>query len=103
MRYAVVWSENEGPVYAGSLELGAHCIVLAGRGGYARECRRKILYEELAEARVERTKVLRLGGRPTLVLEDRTGGRVRIASVESTGVLHELLDRVAVERGKAAA
>ncbi len=84
MSYAVVWSENGGPVYAGRLELAERCVLLAGTAGQARESRRKVFFEELADVWVERRPDVRLDGRPTLVLERGDGGRLRIASRRRT-------------------
>jgi hypothetical protein len=103
MTYAVVWSENGGPRYAGSLELADRCLTLSGTANGALESRRRLAYCELAEPRVERHPEARLAGRPTLVLEHREAGPVRVVSLEGTGALHELLERIAEARGKAAA
>jgi hypothetical protein len=100
MTYGVVWSENRGPLYAGSLDLQARFLLLVGRAGFARECRRKVFYAELVSARIERERAVRLGNRPTLVLEDTGGNLVRIASVQGTGALHELLEHLSAARGK---
>jgi hypothetical protein len=103
VKYAVVWSENGGPLYAGRLELADRCVRLAGRAGQAWESDRALFYEELAGVRVERRLQARLSGRPTLVLERRNGGGLRIASVEGPGSLHELAERLEAARGKAGA
>jgi hypothetical protein len=103
MSYAVVWSEDGGPVYAGKVELGQRSVLLAGRARPALESRRRLLYEELADLHVERRPAARLAGRPTLVLQRRHGGPVRIASVQGLGALHELAEALAAAHGKAAA
>lgn len=102
MSYAVVWSENGGCLHAGRLELADGAVLLEGTAEQACRALRQLLYEELACVRVERRPEARLGGRPTLVLEDATGSRMRIVSVEGGGSLHELADLVERARGAAA-
>ena len=81
MSYAVVWSEDGGPVHAGKLELTSRCVVLTGAAEAAKESHRKLLYDEVADIRVERPRSARLETRPALILECRTGTRLQIASV----------------------
>jgi hypothetical protein len=103
MSYAVVWSENDGPLYAGKVELGRRWLVLAGAARPALESLRRLFFEEVADVHVERQAASRLAGRPTLVLERRQGGSVRIASVEGAGALHELAEALAAAREGVAA
>ena len=96
MTYAVVVSEDDGPEHIGRLEFEHDCLRLFGAS--------TVRYEDLRDVYVER----RSGGsstasRPTLVLVSRQGARLRIASLEGLGALHELAERVADARGKAAA
>jgi len=92
MSYAVVWSENDGCVYAGKVELGSRSALLAGTARPALESRRRLLYEEVSDVQVERRPAARLAGRPTLVLARRHGGPVRIAAIDGAGALHELAE-----------
>ena len=103
MTYAVAWSEGAQPSYAGRLELTARSVELAGTAPTARESRRKIFYDELVSARVERAH--RPGGasRPALVLECKDGTRFAITPLAGPGALHELTDRVVSVLDKVAA
>ena len=103
MSYAVVWSENDGPVYAGHLELADRFVLLSGTAPQALESRRKLLCEELADVSFERRPGDRLGGRPTLVVARPSGPTLRLASIQGGGALHELAERLAAACGKAAA
>jgi hypothetical protein len=102
MSHAVVWSENGGPVYAGRLELGERSVELAG-GAPGREAHRKLLYDELAGARIERDRSARLAGLPTLVLDLHAGRRLSIASLRSPGLLPELIELLQTRCAEAAA
>jgi hypothetical protein len=90
MSYVVVWSENDGPLYAGRLDLARRSVLLEGTAPEVRRSCEEVSYDELGDVRVERRRGARLGGRPTLVLERRDGSRLRVASVEGGGALHEL-------------
>lgn len=101
--YAIVWSEDSGPVYAGRLELCEGFVLLAGSARQARERTRNLSYDELARVWVERRPEGRLSGRPTLVVERLNGARVRVACLEGAGVLHELAEQLATAREQPAA
>jgi hypothetical protein len=92
MTYAVVWSENGGAPRAGRLELGRDVLRFAGRAG------RELPYDDVADVRIDRHPTLRLAGRPTLVIECRTGDSFRIASFDRAGTLHELTGRLEAAR-----
>ena len=96
MTYAVRWRENEGDAYVGKLALADDSVVLSGAASGARESERRLGYEDLADAHLERRDHL------LLVLLGRGGNRLEIASLDGVGVLHELAERIAVESGKAA-
>jgi hypothetical protein len=96
MTYAVVWRENEGESYAGELSLDHDAVVLSGTASGVRESQRRLRFDDLADARVER----RDG--PLLVLLGPTGSRVEVASLEGAGALHELAEQIAVGLGKPA-
>ena len=96
MTYAVVVSEDDGPEHIGRLEFEHECLRLSGGSA--------VRYDDLREVYVER----RSGGSTTtsrlaLVLISRQGERLRIGSLEGLGALHELAEKVAEARGKAAA
>jgi hypothetical protein len=96
MTYAVVWRENEGEAYAGELSLDPDSVVLAGTAAGVRESQRRLRYEDLADARLER----RDG--PLLVLVGPTGNRVEVASLDGIGVLRELAEQIVGGIGKPA-
>ncbi len=98
MSYAVVWSENDGPVYAGRLELGQRALRLFGVAPTLRESRRRVFYDELTAAHMERAPGARLRNRPTLVLDERDGGRIQLSSVAGVGSLHELAEQLETRR-----
>src|SRR4051794_7360107 len=87
--YAVVWSDDE-TTKSGRLEVLSDGLEL-----YGRESRLSILFAELTEAAISRAEVDRLRGLPVLALTPKSGSRIRIASLEGAGALHELAARVA--------
>ena len=92
MSYAVVWSQDGGNPAAGRLELTCRSLQLVGRPT------RELRLAEMAGVHIERSAALRLAGRPTLVIETRDGGSLRIASLDGAGTLHELAERLQRER-----
>ena len=102
MAYAVVWSEDGGPDFAGKLELEDESVVLSGTAPAALESLRRVPLSELADAHLGRLSRRRGGADTGLVLVRRDGGRVEIVSLEGAGALHELLERLALARGNAA-
>ena len=54
-----------------------------------------VAYEDLDGLRMATVGDERLGGRPTLVLLERSGRRFRIAAVGGTGVIGEVADVLA--------
>ncbi len=103
MTYAVAWSEDAQPPYAGRLELTAKSVELAGTAAAARESRRKIFYDELVSAKIERRSQPGGTTRPALVLECKNGTRFAITPLAGPGALHELTERVASVLDKVAA
>ncbi len=92
MAYAVVWSENGGRLRAGSLELAHGALRLGGKP------ERRLAYDDVEDVRIDRRPKIRLGGRPTLVIESRGGDSLRIASFDGAGSLHELAERLEAAR-----
>jgi hypothetical protein len=86
--YAVAWSENGGIASVGKLEVGSDSLHFGGRPG------RELSYVDVSGVRIDRRPELRLAGRPTLVIESRTGDSFRVASLDSAGTLHELAERL---------
>jgi hypothetical protein len=103
MSYVVVWSENGGPLHAGRLDFARSSVRLDGSTQEVRRSCEELSYDELGDVRVEQRRDARLGGRPTLVLERRNGSRLRVASVEGGGALHELGHRLQLACGLATA
>ena len=95
--YAVTWQEKDSPPHSGRLELRPQGLRFEAVGdGEARpQIVRDVGYEDVAEVRVGRVTADRIGGRPTLVVERRASGPVRIASVAQAGIVSELAERLA--------
>ena len=87
--YAVVWSDDR------TTESGRLEVLRDGLALYGRESRRTILFAELTEAAISRGEADRLRGLPVLALRPNHGPRIRIASLEGAGALHELATRLA--------
>jgi hypothetical protein len=95
--YAVTWQEKDSSPHSGRLELRPWGLRFEAVGdGEARpQIVRDVGYEDVAEVRIGRVTGDRIGGRPTLVVERRAGGPVRIASVAQAGIVSELAERLA--------
>jgi hypothetical protein len=98
MSYGVVWSENEGPLHAGRLDLAGGSILFDGTSREMGRCRHELFYEELGDVWRERRREARLSKRPTLVFQRRNGSCIRVSSLDGAGALHELAERVQVAR-----
>jgi hypothetical protein len=94
MSYAVTWQEPDAEPRSGRLELKPHGLGFEGSNGNGSTIE-ELGYDQLAAVRIARTAVDRLSGRPTLVLERRTGGPIRIASVAQPGIISELAEHLA--------
>ncbi len=92
--YGVVWREGESPLARGKLELQSCSVKLDGVAD-SLPTAREIPYESLADVRVGRSIADRLDGRPSLILERRSGQSISIASVAQSGVVAELAERLA--------
>ena len=107
MTYAVLWSANDGPEFAGSLELTGGSVVLAGTAERQpdgqREAHREVRYDDLIDVYLERCAPAKHAWEPALVLVSRSGDQVAIGSLEGLGALHELAEHVAGTLGKTAA
>jgi hypothetical protein len=95
--YAVTWQEKDRSPFSGRLELRPRGLRFEAVGdGEARpQIVRDVGYDDVAEVRVGRGAADRIGGRPTLVVERRAGGPVRIASIAQAGIVSELAERLA--------
>jgi hypothetical protein len=92
--YGVVWREGALPLASGKLELRADALHLDGMAG-GRPVSRDLRYDSLVTVRVGRSTTERIGGRPSLVLERRSGPPIEIASVAQTGVVAEIAEQLA--------
>ena len=92
--YAVSWQEWGVPADFGRLEMHPESILFVGASG-----RRRVAFDELSLVRVSRSPEERLAGRPTLVLERRGAGAIRVASLDRAGVVLELAEQLAVAAG----
>jgi len=92
--YGVVWRDGHKPLARGKLELLPRAIRLDGMSG-SEPASREISYDYLSEIRIGRSATERIDGRPSLMLEPRTGDAVAIASVAQSGVLAEIAERLA--------
>jgi hypothetical protein len=91
--YGVVWREGDHPLARGKLELLPRAVRLDGMAGSV-PTTREIAYDYLTEIRIGRSPEERIDGRPSLVLEPRTGDTLSIASVAQAGVLAEIAEDV---------
>lgn len=92
--YGVVWHESGLPVASGKLELLPRALRFEG-AAESRPRRREIAYENLRGVRIGRSPADRIDGRPSLVLERRSGPPITIASVAQSGVVAEIAERLA--------
>ena len=92
--YGVVWRDGHKPLARGKLELLPRAIRLDGMSG-SDPASREIAYDYLSEVRIGRSPAERIHGRPSLMLEPRTGDTLAIASVTESGVIGEIADRLA--------
>ena len=96
--YAVTWEEPENIRRSGRLELGDEALHLEGRNGDG-ATQRDLPYTDVSRFRLARSGGERLQGRPTLVLELRSGEVLKIAGVSQPGIVAELSDRLALLTG----
>jgi hypothetical protein len=88
--YAVIWREGDDEPRSGRLELTPEG--LAFTNGSSPET---VEYGDLRAVRVGRSPADRISGRQTLVLERRSGERIRIAGVVQAGIISELAEHLA--------
>ncbi len=88
--YGVVWREGASPLAAGKLELLPLGIRLDGLEGT-----QEIPYELLASVRVGRLAGERIDGRPSVVIERRSGAPVTISTVAKPSLVGEIVEQLA--------
>jgi hypothetical protein len=91
MTYAVVMSSDGGPATPGRLDLEPDSFSFSDG--------RRVQYRDLLDIYLER----RSSGPPALVLQPRTGARLRVVSLEGVGALHELAEELFDARCRAPA
>jgi hypothetical protein len=82
MTYAVVLSTDDEPGQTGRLDLG--------RDSFSFSDGRRVRYADLQDIYLERAP----GKPPSLVVEPRSGDRLRFVSLEGLGALHELAELI---------
>jgi hypothetical protein len=87
--YAVIWSNADGILRAGKLVLGPAALRLEGAQRRSRESTHALRYEDLRGGELAPIGE-RLQGLPTLVLRDAAGAKLRIASLDGRGAIHEV-------------
>jgi hypothetical protein len=92
--YAITWQGPEDESRSGRLELNPRSLGFEGSNGNGSSIE-EVAYDDLSAVRIARTPGDRLSGRPTLVLERRAGGPIRIASVAQPGIISELAEHLA--------
>ena len=95
--YAVTWKEPGLPRHAGKLELGEHELSLEGSNNGNGPVTVLVEYDDVTGLRPAASGQ-RLDGRPTLVLDRRRAGALRVASIGSPGSLSEIADRLTALR-----
>jgi hypothetical protein len=94
LSYGVVWREPTRGVATGKLELLPHELRFDGMSE-SRPMIREVAYENLTNVRIGRSIADRVDGRPSVVLERRSGQTITIASVAQSGVVAEIAERLA--------
>ena len=101
MTYAVLWSENDGPEFAGRLSVEPAGVALFGTAADRPPATCDVQFAEIADVYLERTAP-RHSWHPSLVLVTTAGDRFEIGSLEGLASLHELAEEVAGRRGNPA-
>jgi hypothetical protein len=86
--YPVLWSEFDGDVDAGTLELDDLGIRLEGAHVH------RVFYEDIEAVHVGRGYPEEVRGRPTLVVDVAVGSPLRICSGNGPGTLSALAERL---------
>jgi len=89
----VLWSEDDGPVRPGRLDVSGDGLTLAG-GSRTEPERREIPLAQIGCVRIARRANERLSGRAAIVLALQGGRTVSIASLAPAGTLRELAERL---------
>jgi hypothetical protein len=93
--YAVLWREDDGPVRAGKLELGAHSLTLEDGKARRRLSLSSFAYRDLIRIEATRSPRERIKDQPTLILERRGGRAIALAVIEPRVSAHEIAQLLA--------
>jgi hypothetical protein len=94
-RYGVVWRDGLfSPLATGKLELMSRDLRLDGLMD-SKPTGQTIAYEDLVGVRVGRSEPERIDGRPTVILERRTGSRITLTTVAQPSLVGEIVERLA--------
>jgi hypothetical protein len=99
--YAVTWEEQGVPSRAGKLELLFGGLTLEGSNGGGRSTL-VVPYDEIVGLRLAPTNQ-RLDGRPTLMIDRRGRGVLRLASIAAPGAVSEIAEELSALRRTGAA
>jgi hypothetical protein len=91
--YGVVWREGSLPLATGMLELRPRDLRFEGLAD-SRPAAQTIAYEELAGVHIGRSSAERIEGRPSVIIERRTGLPVTLTTVAQTTLLGEIVERL---------
>jgi len=91
--YGVVWREGSLPLATGMLELRPRELRFEGLTD-SQPAAETIPYEDLAGVRVGRSSAERIDGRPTVILERRTGLPLTLTTVAQPTLLGEIVERL---------
>ena len=91
--YGVVWREGSLPLATGMLELRPRDLRFEGLAD-SQPAAQTIPYEDLAGVRVGRSSAERIDGRPTVIIERRTGLPVTLTTVAQPTLLGEIVERL---------
>ena len=92
--YAITWQRGDEAAQSGRLELAPRALLFEGSNG-GEPTSEAIPYVDVTGVRVARSAEDRLSNRQTLLVERRSGDRVRIASIVHPGIVSELSERLA--------
>jgi len=92
--YAVTWREEMLQTYTGKLELGPTWLRFEGGSTNGRSSVEMIHHRDIASVWIGRGREERVQGRPVLLLERRSGGLIRIASLNELGTIREIGDHL---------
>jgi hypothetical protein len=93
--YAVIWREAAGPLRAGKLILGPAELRLESGAPRGLLSARTLRYAGLSSVEMTRLPEERIHGRPTVLVKRAGKAPLAIATVESPGSLHEVVERLA--------